>query len=407
MSAESVPPTGLLSGLRVIECATYVAGPLAGRTMAQLGADVIRIDDVRGSADRTRWPVSADGTSLLWAGLNQGVRSVALDLRSPRGQELTTALIAAPGPGRGLFVHNTIGREFLADDRLRAHRADLVHVHILGRPDGSPAVDYTVNPEYGAPVLSRREGSDDPVNHTVPTWDLSTGLLAVTALLSGLDARRRTGRGTHVQLALSDVAAAGMAGFGWYAEALAHGDRERTGNHVYGAFGVDFRCGDGRSVVAVAITAAQWRDLVMLTGRGEVVDALARAYDADFSCEGDRYRHRHVLRAVLADWFEARSSAEAVAAAAGTRALISAYRTPAEVAVAALAGRETPVLTEVDQPGIGPMLTAGSPLRIDGDYRPPLAAPAFGADTEWALAELGLSTGEIATLMDDGTAGPR
>ena len=83
----------LLQGLRVVEGTAFVAAPLAGMTLAQMGADVIRFDRLEGGLDHHRWPVTRDGRSLFWAGLNKGKRSIAVDLASPRGREIVTALI--------------------------------------------------------------------------------------------------------------------------------------------------------------------------------------------------------------------------------------------------------------------------------------------------------------------------
>src|SRR5438552_4480147 len=94
----------LLSGVRVVEGSAFVAAPLGGMTLAQLGADVIRFDQIGGGLDHGRWPVTKDGRSLFWAGLNKGKRSIEIDLRSPEGQELATALIAAPGRNTGMFL---------------------------------------------------------------------------------------------------------------------------------------------------------------------------------------------------------------------------------------------------------------------------------------------------------------
>ena len=91
--------TGILNGLRVVEGSAFVAVPLAGMTLAQMGADVIRFDRLEGGLDAARWPVTASGQSLFWAGLNKGKRSIAIDMKSPRGRELITQIICAPGDG--------------------------------------------------------------------------------------------------------------------------------------------------------------------------------------------------------------------------------------------------------------------------------------------------------------------
>lgn len=387
----------------MVETTSFVAGPLAGMTLAQMGAEVIRLDPVGGPADAGRWPLDQDGRSLFWAGLNKGVRSVALDFRSPEGRELAAALVTAPGEDGGLFVDNTIGRDFLSYESLSSRRPDLVHVHIQGHPDGRPAMDYAVNPMYGVPMLTRHVDIDRPVNHVLPAWDIATGLLAVSGLLAGLHRRSSDGSGSRIDLALADVAAAHVAHLGWLAEAADRGhDRPRLGNHMFGAFGVDFACADGRRVIAVAITRHQWRDLVRLTGTEDVFAALARSMGADFDVEGERFEHRALIEAILAPWFARRTAREVMDHAAGSRVMVGEFRSPKEVVDSFRRGEESPVLAEVEQAG-SPMITATSPLRWSSEYADPRPAPTFGADTEWALADvLGLTGQEIGRLAERG-----
>src|SRR5689334_1743419 len=122
---------GLLAGLRVIEGSAFVAAPSGGMTLAQLGADVIRFDQIGGGIDYQRWPLTADGASLYWAGLNKGKRSLAIDLRSARGRELLTELITAPGPDNGVFLTNFPAAGWMAYEQLRSRRADLIMLHVL------------------------------------------------------------------------------------------------------------------------------------------------------------------------------------------------------------------------------------------------------------------------------------
>src|SRR5436190_3425365 len=138
--------TGILAGLRIVEGSAFIAAPLGGMTLAQLGADVIRFDDIKGGLDSDRWPITRDGRSIYWAGMNKGKRSVAVDLRSPKGRELLVDLITAPGGDGGLFLTNFPASGWLDYARLAERRPDLVMVNIVGNHDGSSAVDYTVNP---------------------------------------------------------------------------------------------------------------------------------------------------------------------------------------------------------------------------------------------------------------------
>ena len=92
---------GLLSGMRVIEGSAFIAAPSGGMTLAQLGADVIRFDQIGGGLDYGRWPLAPSGTSLYWTGLNKGKRSIAVDLRNKEAQELLAALVCSPSTGAG------------------------------------------------------------------------------------------------------------------------------------------------------------------------------------------------------------------------------------------------------------------------------------------------------------------
>jgi len=162
----------ILQGLRIVEGSAFVAVPLGGMTLAQMGADVIRFDPIGGGLDYTRWPVTLDGKrSLFWAGLNKGKRSIAVDIRNPQGQELLTQLICAPGEDAGLFVTNFPARGWLDYETLKSHRDDLIMVNLLGRRDGGSEVDYTVNPKVGFPLVTGPRLWPRPVNHLLPAWD--------------------------------------------------------------------------------------------------------------------------------------------------------------------------------------------------------------------------------------------
>lgn len=191
-------------------------------TLAQLGADVIRIDPVGGGSDHLGRPLAAGGDSFYWASLSKGKRSAAVDMRSDEGRELVTAFVTASGDDRGLLIDNVVGRKWMANGVLTVRRPDLVHVRVQGYPDGRPAVDYTVNAEVGIPQITGSEEGGAPVNHVLPAWDLVTGLSVSTAVLAALHERSRTGRGAYVEPSLSDAALAGWP-------TLAGSPRRRTG----------------------------------------------------------------------------------------------------------------------------------------------------------------------------------
>ncbi|GAA3934747.1 CoA transferase [Actinomadura viridis] len=406
--AAQQEPSPPLAGMRVIELSSFVASPLGGMTLAQLGADVIRIDQVGGGPDIGRWPLAPSGHSLYWAGLNKGKRSVTVDLRSPEGRRIVARLVAGSGEDGGIVLTNAAPRGGLAYDDLRAARPDLIHLRLLGHRDGRNAVDYTVNAELGFPYLTGPESHDGPVNHVLPVWDVACGLYLATGLLAAERHRARTGEGRRIEVALYDVALATAGNLGYLAEAqLCDTPRPRLGNHLFGDFGRDFATADGEPVMVVVLTGRHWRDLLAATGLGEVAAALERAFGADFGRAADRYRHREALGGVMAPWFASRTRAEIERDLGDASVLVARYGDLAGLTrddAAAL--RSSPLMDVLDQPGAGRHLAPGPPLVFDGRQVPPRPAPVLGEHTGEVLRELlSLSPGEVDDLRARGVAG--
>jgi len=403
---------GILSGLRVVEGSAFVAAPLGGMTLAQLGADVIRFDPIGGGLDHARWPVSREGGhSLFWAGMNKGKRSIAVDIRSPRGQELLTQLICAPGPEAGLFSTNFPARGWLAFDKLSAQRADLIMLNLLGRRDGGSEVDYTVNPQIGFPQLTGPADHAEPVNHVFPAWDAIAGHLLSVAMLAALRHRDRSGEGQLVTLALKDVGLAMLGHLGMLAEVAVNDvDRPRYGNYLYGAFGRDFATSDGERAMVVGLTDLQWDCLTKATGLGPAFAALGTQLGLDLAEEGNRFRAREGIAALLEPWFAARTLAEVKAVFETHRVTWGPYRSVRQaMAEDPDFSTANPMFQKVEQPGIGSYIAPATPLHFSRSGRvPAAAAPRLGEHTdEILLGLLGLSEGELGRLHDAGVvAGP-
>jgi len=387
-----------LAGVRIIEIASFVAVPLAGMTLAQLGADVVRVDPIGGAADYRRWPVTDDGTSLYWTGLNKGKRSVVADLRAPEGQRLVQRLITESG----VVLTNMTGRQWLSFDTLVMQRPDLIHLEVLGRADGSTAVDYTVNAGVGFPLVTGPAAYGAPINHVLPAWDIACGLHGALAVVAALHRRDRTGEPCRIRLALEDVALGTASALGFLTEAMVNGTRrERIGNALYGQYGQTFTGSDGVSFMVVTLTDRHFRDLTELTGTTKVIAALAQARDIDFTDEGQRYRHRDVLTGLFDGWFAERTGAQIEAALAGTSLLWDRYRSFAEVAADERL-RDNPMFTALHQPRVGEYLAAGLPASLDGTHPPAVAAPSLGAHTGQVLAALGMTPDDIDLLRQSG-----
>ncbi|GAB5895134.1 CoA transferase [Mycolicibacterium mageritense] len=389
-----------LAGVRVIEISSFVAVPLAGMTLAQMGAEVVRVDPIGGAADYRRWPVTESGDSIYWAGLNKGKRSVAADLRSPQGQQLVQRLIAEAG----VLITNVAGRQWHSYETLAALRPDLIHVEVSGRADGGTGVDYTVNAGLGFPLVTGPPELASPVNHVLPAWDVSCGLYVALAVSAALRHRDSTGTGARISIPLENVALATAGNLGFLTEVMVNGTgRERLGNTLFGTYGQHFTSSDGVAFMLVALTGRHFRDLTEVTGTTKAVAALAETLGADFTDEGQRFTHRDALTGLFTLWFSEHTADEITTALASTSVLWERYRSFAEVAVDEKV-TANPLFTPLEQPRIGTYLAPGLPMAIDGAYPPPQIAPALGDDTVAVLTDhLGLSGDAITALAESGT----
>ncbi|CAK0749093.1 2-methylfumaryl-CoA isomerase [uncultured Gammaproteobacteria bacterium] len=396
----------ILNSVRVVESSAYVAAPLAGMTLAQLGADVIRFDPINGGLDAKRWPLDQNGKSLFWVGLNKGKRSIAVDTRKPEGQEIISALITAPGPGNGIFLTNFPVSGWLGYETLKKRREDLIMLNLLGNPDGTSAVDYTINCAVGIPFATgpANTTATHPVNHALPAWDAITGIMAALGVITAERHRQMTGEGQLVKLVLSDVAMAMVGNLGYIAEAeVMHEDRPAIGNYLYGAYGRDFETKDHRLIYVVAITERMWTELGKVTGLAERFALIEPLLGVNLRLEGDRFKARDVISAVLQPWVAERTLEEIKAVFAGTGVCWGPYQTFRQMLREdTRCSTANPLFQELDQPGIGRFLVPGSPLNFERAPRQkPVRAPSLGEHTDQILAEvLGLGDGQIGHLHD-------
>lgn len=402
----------LLKGLRIVECASFIAAPSCALHLRQLGAEVIRIDPIGGGPDFRRWPVSPGGDSFYWEGLNKGKQSIAVDFSRPEGRRLVADLATAPGADGGILVTNFPKDGFLSHAALQQRRPDLISVRVMGWSDGESAVDYTVNAAIGLPFMTGGADSGDrPVNHVLPAWDLLTGAYAAFVALAAERDRLRTGRGHEVTVPLSDVALAALGNTGQIAEMLAGGDRPRYGNALFGAFGRDFVTADGERVMAVAITPRQWTGLLAALGLGPAVAQLEARLGVSFARdEGLRFVHREALfplfeqavGALQLDALRARFDAQGVCWSP-YRTLSRALAEDPRLSLAA------PMFDELEHPSGHRYPAPGAAATFAGAAREPgLRAPRLGEHTDDVLARLlSMPPGRIGALHDAGlVAGP-
>ncbi|MGY8669150.1 CoA transferase [Bradyrhizobium sp. UFLA05-109] len=399
---------GLLSGVRIIEGASFVAGPYCTLLLSQLGAEVIRFDAIGGGPDYRRWPLCPGGDSLYWEGLNKGKKSVALNLGMPEGRELAIAIVTAGGKEGGIFVTNYPETGFLSHDGLCSVRPDLVTARILGHADGNSAVDYTVNCAVGFPYMTGPEGSDRiPINHVLPAWDLLAGSTAAVAVLAAIEHRSRKGLGQHIRIPLSDVAAATLGNLGQVAEvAIAGADRPKFGNSLFGAFGRDFSCADDRRVMIVALTTKQWKALIAALD----LEAPIRALEAELgtsldSDEGARFLHRDRINPIVEQAVARYPLAALLQQFKSSAVCFGVYRSVHEALTEDPNFVEAnPIFTTVKHPSGCAYPTPGFPASFSSESRcDPSPAPTLGEHTEQVLTTLlRIPTAALASLHDRG-----
>ena len=396
----------LLPDLSVVEVSSFVASPTAGLYLAQMGAQVIRVDQIGGGQDFRRWPVTANNDSLSWENLNRAKQSLALDLSRPEGRELLVELAQRVGN----LVTNLPVKGFLAHDKLAAARTDMISVRIMGWPDGSVALDYTANAAVGYPGLTGPLGDDAPVNHVMPAWDLLTGAYAAFAMLAAVRRREAGGGGGVVRLPLTDVAIGTVANMGRVAEVLYTGqERERIGNAVFGTIGRDFVTRDGSRMMLVAINERQWEGLVTALDIGGAIAAIEGATGVSFAGDdGMRFTHRASIFAVIERAIGALDHSEVAARLDAHSVVHGRYQSMVDAVRDPRLLGDNPLFAELaTNPSGFAYPAAGAFATIpQADRLPPAPAPRNGEHSAAVLSEvLGLDSGAIARLIDAGIVG--
>ena len=395
----------ILSGLRIIEGSAFVAAPLGGLTLAQLGAEVIRFDPLSGGIDFKRWPMTKSHASLFWAGLNRGKKSIQVDLKSQKGRKLISDLITSPGEGSGIFLTNLASKDQLSYEELRKKRSDVIVISLTGNFDGSSEVDYTVHPAFGYPMITGPKNSDSPTNSVLPTWDLILGNLVAIAILAAERKRRQTGEGELVSIALSDVALSVVGALGRLSQAyIGEEVIAQDGNYLYGSFGKNFLTADNQQIMLVGLTSRQWNSLKIALGIESSLAELEKDLSADFQDEGQRYLHRESIALIMERVIAAKTLEDLIPAFEANKVSWSRYQSFKDLLNNdARASDQNPIFSLQNQPGIGITPNIASPIRFQFSHNlEPEIAPYFGQHTEEVLKEiLNLSPEELDDLVKE------
>jgi len=410
-----------LEGVRVLDLSRVLAGPWCTQTLADLGADVIKIerpvrDGVPGGDDTRGWgpPFLRDAAgaetaeAAYYVGTNRNKRSVTIDIASDEGSELVRTLADTADVLVENFKVGDLARRGLDSGTLLARNPRLVYCSITGFGQTGPyreraGYDYAVQGMGGLMSVtgpSRAEIADDasgggPQKVGVAVADLFTGMYAVTAILAALRHRDRTGQGQAIDMALLDTQIAMLAnlGAGYLASGIAP---QRAGNAHQSIVPYQvFEVGDGHLILAVG-NDAQFARFCAVAGCAEL------AADARFARNAGRVRHRSTLVPLLAARLKLRPRAAWLADLEAAKVPCGPINDLAEV-FADPQVRERAMTVEMPHPLAGTVRMVASPIKLAATpvrYR--RAPPLLGADTDAVLGELGLDAAAIAGLRERG-----
>ena len=388
----NAPP---LAGVRVVDLSRVLAGPYATMTLADLGADVVKIEHPAGGDETRAWgPPFAGGESAYFLSVNRSKRSVALDLKDPEGRELALELCARAEVVIENFRPGSAARLGLDYEAVRQLRPDVVYCTISGfglrEPTDRAGYDFTVQAESGLMAITG-ELDGEPMKFGVAIVDILTGLNAVTAILAALHRRDLTGEGDLVEVSLLDSAFAALVNVG--ANALLTGEEpQRYGNaHPSIVPYQPFRAVDGWIAVAAANDGLYSR-LCTAIERPDL------AADERYATNEARVLNREPLIAELEAVFVGRSADE------WERLLLAAGVPAGKIRGVGEALRTGQARTRrVDHPTGGTVELVGPPFELKsanlGAWTPP---PLLGQHTAEVLRELGVDDERLASLEERG-----
>lgn len=391
-------PNGPLAGIKVVALEQAVAGPLCTRHLADLGADVVKIERPGGGDFARGYDRSVHGLSSYFVWLNRGKRSLSLDIKHPAAAGILERLIA----GADVLVQNlgpgAVDRLGFSPASLRERHPSLIVCSVSGYGSGGPyerrkAFDLLLQGETG--VIATTGDGAEMAKVGISVGDVGAGVYSAMSVLAALYERRGTGQGRIVESSLFDALGEWM---GYPLAYTMYGGEPPARAGVRHATVVpygSYRCGDGQPVLLAVQTETQWSGFCRL-----VCDRPEWIADPRFDSAPGRRVNREALEAMIEDAFAPHSRDEV------TRRLESADVPYGDLNTVAqfvdhpqLVGRDR--WRDVETPG-GPMRALLPPMNLEGFEAAMGAIPAVGAHTDEVLRELGFDPATVAAMRSQG-----
>jgi crotonobetainyl-CoA:carnitine CoA-transferase CaiB-like acyl-CoA transferase len=394
------PPTGPLAGLRVLDLSRILSGPFATMILADLGAEVIKLENPIGGDDTREWAPPYQGDqSAYFLSINRNKRGIAVDLKNDAGREIAMRL----ADGADVLVENfrpgAAARLGLGYPELSARNPRLVYASISGYGQTGPDAELpgydAIAQALGGVVSVTGESTGPPVRVGTPVADLGAAMWAAIGVLAALHARAASGRGDWIDISLLDgqIAWLTYVAGGYFASGEV--PRRYGSAHPTIVPYQALRTSDGYLMVAVG-NDSLWQRFAPIIGLPEL------AGDTRFATNPDRVVHRDELIPLIEATLASRGSAEWAAELSRAGIPAGAINTvDRALAYPQVLARDMVLTTE--HPTAGTLRMPGSPVRLSGHTatvrRPP---PLLGEHTDEVLAELGYSAAAIASLHQRG-----